>query len=286
MALGAGVGMPWTEATIAQAQAALGRMDEARDAFEALIETWWFARHAMVWAEAGLAEVLRLEGNEHGAALHAERAIEVADGMGHFFYRTRAIHVLGRLAAGRSEWGAAEGLHHQALAMITDRGFRAELPNSLEGLAGVAAGLESNEEAAALLGAAERARRELGLVAWEAQREEVGVLTNRIRETLGAEAFEAAWTQGADLSADEVVGWVRRARGSRKRPSGGWESLTPTELVVVRHAATGLTNPEIGERMFISRGTVKTHLSHIYAKLGVRNRSELAAEAMRRLEAE
>ena len=33
------------------------------------------------------------------------------------------------------------------------------------------------------------------------------------------------------------------------------------------------------ERMFISRGTVKVHLSHIYAKLGVRNRSQLAAHA-------
>jgi DNA-binding CsgD family transcriptional regulator len=65
------------------------------------------------------------------------------------------------------------------------------------------------------------------------------------------------------------------------RPLAG-ESLTPTELEIVRHAAAGLTNPAIGERMFISRGTVKIHLSHIYAKLGLRNRSEVAAEAMRR----
>jgi DNA-binding CsgD family transcriptional regulator len=107
-----------------------------------------------------------------------------------------------------------------------------------------------------------------------------------VRGALGAEVFDAAWNRGEDLSPDRAVGWVRRARGSRKRPSGGWESLTPTELEVVRHAAVGLTNPEIGERMFISRGTVKTHLSHIYTKLDVRNRSELAAEAMRRLEAE
>jgi DNA-binding CsgD family transcriptional regulator len=84
------------------------------------------------------------------------------------------------------------------------------------------------------------------------------------------------------MSLDEAIAFVRRARGARKRPSGGWESLTPTELEVVRHAAAGLTNPEIGERMFISRGTVKVHLSHIYAKLALRNRSEVTAEAMRR----
>ena len=76
---------------------------------------------------------------------------------------------------------------------------------------------------------------------------------------------------------------MRRARGSRKRPAAGWESLTPTELEVVRHASAGLTNPQIGEKMFISRATVKTHLAHVYAKLDVKSRSELAAKAAMRL---
>ena len=40
--------------------------------------------------------------------------------------------------------------------------------------------------------------------------------------------------------------------------------------------ADGLSNPEVGRRLFMSRGTVKTHLSHVYAKLGVANRTELA----------
>ena len=287
VALGAGMALPWTETVIAHGLAAAGRLEQARTGLETVIETWTAFAHAVVWAESCLAEVLRLQGDVDGAAAHAERAIQVAEPpLRNFYFKARAMHVLGRLAAGRLEWGDAERLHHDALAMITDRGFRAQLPDSLEGLAEVAAGLESNEEAAALLAAAERARRELGLVAWEGQRKELTVLTGRVREALGAQAFEAAWAQGADLTPDEVVGWVRRARGSRKRPSGGWESLTPTELEVVRHAAAGLTNPEIGERMFISRGTVKTHLSHIYAKLDVRNRSELASEAIRRLEAE
>jgi DNA-binding NarL/FixJ family response regulator len=54
------------------------------------------------------------------------------------------------------------------------------------------------------------------------------------------------------------------------------------EPEIARHAAEGLTNPQIGERMFITRGTVKIHLSHIYTKLNLRNRSELAAQAARR----
>ena len=44
----------------------------------------------------------------------------------------------------------------------------------------------------------------------------------------------------------------------------------------------GLTNPQIAERMFIARGTVKVHLGHIFTKLTVSTRSELAAEVARR----
>ncbi|MFC4910262.1 helix-turn-helix transcriptional regulator [Actinomadura gamaensis] len=77
----------------------------------------------------------------------------------------------------------------------------------------------------------------------------------------------------------EAVESVHRMRGRRGRPSSGWASLTPAELSVVQLAAEGLSNPEIGERLFMSRGTVKTHLSHVYAKLGVANRTELAALA-------
>ena len=52
--------------------------------------------------------------------------------------------------------------------------------------------------------------------------------------------------------------------------------LTPTEHRVVELAADGLTNPEIAARLYVGRGTVKSHLAHAYTKLGVANRTELA----------
>ncbi|MGH3608753.1 MAG: response regulator transcription factor, partial [Pseudonocardiaceae bacterium] len=107
-------------------------------------------------------------------------------------------------------------------------------------------------------------------------------LEGTTREELGSDGYDAAFAAGAALGIDEAVGYVRRARGGRKRPSRGWDSLTPTELEVVHHIAGGLTNRQIGERMFISLGTVKAHLSHIFAKLGTPARSLLAAEATRR----
>jgi DNA-binding CsgD family transcriptional regulator len=83
-------------------------------------------------------------------------------------------------------------------------------------------------------------------------------------------------------SALRGLGARRGVRGRRQRPRTGWESLTDTELRVVRLVAERLTNPEIAERLFISRRTVQTHVSHALAKVGVASRRELAAEAARR----
>jgi DNA-binding NarL/FixJ family response regulator len=51
---------------------------------------------------------------------------------------------------------------------------------------------------------------------------------------------------------------------------------------VVTLASQGLTNREIGERLYVSRRTVETHLSHAFVKLHVTSRIELAAVAARR----
>jgi len=68
--------------------------------------------------------------------------------------------------------------------------------------------------------------------------------------------------------------------GSRtRRPAVGWPSLSEAELPVVRLAAEGLTNAEVAARLFLSRYTVETHLKHVFAKLGVESRTELAALA-------
>lgn len=52
--------------------------------------------------------------------------------------------------------------------------------------------------------------------------------------------------------------------------------LTPREIEIVRMVASGLANREIGEKLFITEGTVKTHLHSVYEKLGVKGRVQLA----------
>jgi DNA-binding CsgD family transcriptional regulator len=79
-----------------------------------------------------------------------------------------------------------------------------------------------------------------------------------------------------------TLGVRRRRAPATQRPTTGWASLTPSELNVARLAAEGLTNRQIGERLFVSRRTVETHLAHAFRKLGLSTRSQLAAEVARR----
>jgi len=59
------------------------------------------------------------------------------------------------------------------------------------------------------------------------------------------------------------------------------EPLTDREVDVVKAAARGLTNTEIGAELYLSLSTVKTHLAAVQAKIGARNRVEVAAWAWR-----
>lgn len=70
-------------------------------------------------------------------------------------------------------------------------------------------------------------------------------------------------------------------RGRRGGPSFGWTSLTPTELRVAAMVAEGCTNPQIAARLRIGRATVKSHLDHVFAKLGVHSRARVASEHAR-----
>ncbi|HWU28407.1 MAG TPA: LuxR C-terminal-related transcriptional regulator, partial [Microbacterium sp.] len=105
-----------------------------------------------------------------------------------------------------------------------------------------------------------------------------------------AEAALHAYTEvGADHGAARARASFRQAGvpvalPARSRPASGWESLTRTEERIAGHVATGETNLEIAQSLFVSRRTVETHVSNILAKLGLRSRTELAIRFAHRLD--
>jgi DNA-binding CsgD family transcriptional regulator len=155
------------------------------------------------------------------------------------------------------------------------------VPDILECLADLAGRANSPPEAARLFGAADAIRQRSGETRFKIYDRDYETWVASVRKALGNNDFDAAWAEGATLSTDGAIAYARRGRGERKRPSSGWTSLTPTELDVVRLLSDGLPNKDIATRLFISPRTVQTHLTHVYAKLGLTSRVQLAQEAAR-----
>jgi predicted ATPase/DNA-binding CsgD family transcriptional regulator len=192
-------------------------------------------------------------------------------------FRPLVLNTAARVALAKSEPGEAEALAHDALTAYIESDMRWGVPEALETIAAASAALEAGTLAARLLGAAESIRRDVGWARGVPEERTINALELALREKLRTADFDAAYAEGSAMSASEATAYARRGRGERKRPSLGWNSLTPMESQVSELAAQGLRNAEIAERLFVSVTTVKTHLGHVYAKLGLRSRSELAA---------
>ena len=98
----------------------------------------------------------------------------------------------------------------------------------------------------------------------------------------GYEALEADWDLARADNLLRALGVRRGKKGPRQRPRSGWAAMTDTERRVASLVAEGLSNPQIGTRMYLSRRTVQGHVSSILTKLDIASRVELAALVARR----
>ena len=139
----------------------------------------------------------------------------------------------------------------------------------------------SHREAARLFGAAHGIRQRNGAVRFKIYDAGHEASVTALRGVMGENDFDAAWAEGAALTTEAAIAYAQRGRFAGKRPTSGWETLTPTERDVVRLVSEGLTNNDIATRLFISPRTVQTHLTHVYTKLGLTSRVQLAQQAAR-----
>lgn len=189
-------------------------------------------------------------------------------------------YLRGRHALARGDAGEAEACLHQALEIQRDAGLLPGLLRTMEAIAEILAGKEKHEDAARVLAFVDHARAETRFARGDAEEAEYQSLVNGLEQALGTVTFAELKNSAAESDLEEIIGLISRMRGKRGRPLTGWASLTPTEQRVVILATEGLSNPAIAKRMFIARGTVKVHLSHIYEKLDVKSRTQLAAKAV------
>ncbi|MDK1477000.1 response regulator transcription factor [Streptomyces sp. 549] len=103
-----------------------------------------------------------------------------------------------------------------------------------------------------------------------------GFLLKRSGASLLVEAVRAA-VEGDSLISPQITTRLLRTLRAPRRTTSAGVRLTPREVEVARLVADGLSNLEIAAELFISPGTVKTHLAHLAQKLKVRNRVGIAA---------
>jgi DNA-binding CsgD family transcriptional regulator len=219
---------------------ALGDLDDGAERFAAALRL--SERHGLrpfqSWWYLGLADVELARGDPGAAAPPARAALAAAERIRNRRDAARARMLLGLIALARSELDVAIGYLTAALAVQREIQDQLAARRSLDAL----------QEAFAASGQLGRAQR----------------LQAALARPDGALAHAAAI--------------ALRGRGARRRDrEQGWAGLTGAEAEVAELAAAGASNPEIAERLYMSRSTVKTHLSRVYSKLGVGNRTELAA---------
>jgi predicted ATPase/DNA-binding CsgD family transcriptional regulator/orotidine-5'-phosphate decarboxylase len=230
------------------------------------------------WVLLDMSELHQTKGDLDACRARIDEALAVATDSGSDHVVAQALHRRGQLSRLQGDRYQAETSHHQALRLWDQTGQRVGVAATLEALGGLAADDGRAEHAARLFAAAQAFREGIGYVRPPAEQAAYDADVVSARQGLSPEAFAAAWEEGLGLSLTEAVAYAAKGRGPRQRPTTGWASLTKAERDVALLAAEGMTNTEIGQRLFISPRTAKAHLAHIFAKLGITSRRELPRE--------
>jgi DNA-binding NarL/FixJ family response regulator len=271
---------PQAEARLAAAKgdtaAAIGALHRAADGGRRT-EMIMFVPSAL----ASLACMAAIAGDQSTAAAAVAETRAELGGRRQAITAATLRYAEGIMAWHRGELADAEHLAREATVQWHQCCDRMDACDGIELLGVLAAARERFPDAARLLAAADAAQQPLQYLApgFTANRSAAAQAVSQARHVLGDDRFTQAWEEGQQLTLDHALAYAARKGGGRKRPATGWASLTPAELEVVRLVSKGMRNDAIARRLLIAPGTVKVHLSHIFAKLAITTRAELAAQA-------
>jgi non-specific serine/threonine protein kinase len=228
-----------------------------------------------------LATAVASAGRLPDAERMAKEGLEASERAGDTLSRGTLSALLGSVESLLADRAAAEARLKDAVRILDAIGYRWGMFNSLEGLAWLAASAGQPERAALLLGASAARSQELGitlLAPWQAQHD---ACEAAVRAELDQDRYRSQWERGYALSREQVVAAAlqQAPRAERHHPTepDAADGLSPRELEVARLVASGRSNPAIAGQLFVSVATVKTHVSHILAKLGLESRTQVAS---------
>jgi DNA-binding CsgD family transcriptional regulator len=235
---GEGVGITFAEWANAVLSNGLGHYDRAAAAAQRA-SRFDADLGSLIWVTVELVEAAVRSGRTDAAARALRRVEEVTSASGTDW----GLGILARSRALLSEGETAEGRYRESIARLGRTRLRVDL-----------------------------ARAHLLYGEWLR------------RERRRADARDQLRTAHGMLEAMGVAGFAGRARrelratgetAHKRTPAAGPEELTAQEAQIARLARDGLSNPEIGIRLFISAHTVQYHLRKVFAKLGITSRSQL-----------
>jgi DNA-binding NarL/FixJ family response regulator len=230
----------------------------------------------------GLGELARTGGRlEEATSLYRESLLlarESGDGR----ILSVALHNLGHIALQQGDAEQAGALFAEAMEVSRQLGDRQNRAACLVAQAQLIAATGPASRAATLLGAADAQMEAAGVRLEPIDRESFERCVQAARADLGDARFEELWGNWRRLTLDEAVAAVERARQSgQTAAASAANGLTERELEVIRLVAEGLSNAEIGARLFVSEHTVHRHLANIRRKLKLSSRAAVAVHAAR-----
>ena len=256
-------------------------------------------RRGIALALRNLGALVHARGDRHRGEAMLEEGLALSRAEGDRENVAYALNALGDISLARGDPARAAAYFGEGLGLFRDWGDRHGRAVGMAGVAGVAAARGRSAEAARLYGAAGSLRDAAGMELPPDARAGYERTVADLRVRLGDAAFADAWAAGralpvdqaaaeaealaaelaAELAADPVAAPAGLAAPAAAALPAG---VSEREIEVLRLLAQGLTNAQIGERLFISPRTVNAHLTSIFRKLGVRSRSAATRFAVER----
>jgi non-specific serine/threonine protein kinase len=269
-------------------------------------------QHGLAIALLHLAVVTEGDGDYEETTALRKEAAAIAGAIGERSTLALALIGLATLARLREDEEGSTALLTEALTVTAELGFPVQVLPVLAGLAGAAARTGDHGRAARLLGAVAAVRTASDTPEPSPVRAAGAPDLAEVRAALSDGAFAVAWAEGQAMTLEQATAFAlnepasvaggpdggRVSRVHLLRPAEGSggpisrpttaspgpaeaDGLSEREREVLRLIAVGKSNPEIAAELVIRVHTVIRHANHIYAKLGVGNRTEAAAFAHR-----